>query len=157
MWELRRLTNLWISMACYRDSLFFLCMLMMNITNITINLTVWILFETFWSHSILKITFSFVFLDISVTSVSSELFSFQSSISCKECTKLPQFIVLSGIWGWLWTGYESVNGFIDHLYTPLGTTSNYSVIVNLHTLQITTTPAKLFQSAVSSSAVPWQW
>jgi hypothetical protein len=30
-----------------------------------------------------------------------------------------------------------VNGFIDHLYTSLGTTSNYSAIANLHTLQIT--------------------
>jgi hypothetical protein len=29
-------------------------------------------------------------------------------------------------------------GFTDHLYTPLGTTSNYSAIVDLHSLQITT-------------------
>jgi hypothetical protein len=35
-------------------------------------------------------------------------------------------------------------GFIDHFYTPLGTTSNYSAIANLHTLQITTAPAKAF-------------
>jgi hypothetical protein len=39
-----------------------------------------------------------------------------------------------------------VNGFIDHLYTPLGTVSNYSAVANLHTLQITTAPAKLFSS-----------
>jgi hypothetical protein len=32
-------------------------------------------------------------------------------------------------------------GFIDHLYTPLGTTSNYSAIVILHTLQFTVTHA----------------
>jgi hypothetical protein len=35
-------------------------------------------------------------------------------------------------------------GIIDHLYTPLGTTSNYSAIANLHNLQITTAPLKLF-------------
>jgi hypothetical protein len=35
-------------------------------------------------------------------------------------------------------------GFIDHLYTPLGTTSNYGTTANLHTLQITRAPAKLF-------------
>jgi hypothetical protein len=37
-----------------------------------------------------------------------------------------------------------MNGFIDHLYTPLGTTSNYSATADLHTLQITTAPAKPF-------------
>jgi hypothetical protein len=37
-------------------------------------------------------------------------------------------------------------GFIDHLYTPLGTTSNYSAVANLNTLYITTTPAKHFPS-----------
>jgi hypothetical protein len=35
-------------------------------------------------------------------------------------------------------------GFIDHLHTPLGTTSNYSTVSNLHTLQITAAFAKLF-------------
>jgi hypothetical protein len=35
-----------------------------------------------------------------------------------------------------------VDRFIDHLYTPLGTTSNYSAIADLYTLQITTAPAK---------------
>jgi hypothetical protein len=39
-----------------------------------------------------------------------------------------------------------VNGFIDHLYTPVGTTSNYSAIANLHTLQITAAPIKPFFS-----------
>jgi hypothetical protein len=53
-------------------------------------------------------------------------------------------------------GFRLDIGFIDHLYTQLGTTSNYSAIANLHTLQITTAFAKpLFQPAVSSSAVPW--
>jgi hypothetical protein len=37
-----------------------------------------------------------------------------------------------------------LNGFIDHSFIPLGTTSNYSAIANLHTLQIATAPAKLF-------------
>jgi hypothetical protein len=35
-----------------------------------------------------------------------------------------------------------VNGFIDHLYTPLVTTSNYNGTANLHTLQFTTALAK---------------
>jgi hypothetical protein len=35
---------------------------------------------------------------------------------------------------------------LTHLYTPLGTTSNYSAIANLHTLQITTAPVKPFSS-----------
>jgi hypothetical protein len=39
-----------------------------------------------------------------------------------------------------------VNGFIDHLHTPLRSTSNYSAIANLHTLQITIAPAKHFSS-----------
>jgi hypothetical protein len=47
-------------------------------------------------------------------------------------------------------------GFIDHLYTPLVTTGNYSAIANLHALQIATAPATLFQPAASSTAVPQQ-
>jgi hypothetical protein len=39
-----------------------------------------------------------------------------------------------------------VNAFIDHLYTPLGITSNYSAIVNLHNTKITTAAAKTFSS-----------
>jgi hypothetical protein len=35
-----------------------------------------------------------------------------------------------------------VNGFLDHLYTRLGTASNYSAIADLHTLRITTAHAK---------------
>jgi hypothetical protein len=34
--------------------------------------------------------------------------------------------------------------FIDHLYTQLGTSSNYSAIANLYTLKITTAHAKSF-------------
>jgi hypothetical protein len=46
-------------------------------------------------------------------------------------------------------GYGLVNGFIDNLYTPLGTTSNYSNIAHLHTFQITTAPAEPFSSLLS--------
>lgn len=35
-------------------------------------------------------------------------------------------------------------GFIDHLYTQLGTKSNYSTITNLHNLQIATAHTKCF-------------
>jgi hypothetical protein len=35
-----------------------------------------------------------------------------------------------------------VNGFIDHLYTQLRTTYNYSAIADLHNSQITTALAK---------------
>jgi hypothetical protein len=45
---------------------------------------------------------------------------------------------------WLYTGYGLENGFIDHLYTPLGTTSNYSATANFHNSQTTTAPAKPF-------------
>jgi hypothetical protein len=37
-----------------------------------------------------------------------------------------------------------VNGFIDHLYTPFGTSSNYSATANLHNPQITTASANPF-------------
>jgi hypothetical protein len=47
-----------------------------------------------------------------------------------------------------------VHGFIDHLYTPLGTTSNHSATANLHKLQITTVPDTPFSSLLSSPAVP---
>jgi hypothetical protein len=48
-------------------------------------------------------------------------------------------------------GYGLVNEFIDRLHTPLRTTSYYSAIADLHTLQI-----KFSQTAVSPTAVPWQ-
>jgi hypothetical protein len=40
-----------------------------------------------------------------------------------------------------------VTQFIDHSYTQLITTSNYSAFANLHTLQIIRAHAKSFQSA----------
>jgi hypothetical protein len=45
---------------------------------------------------------------------------------------------------------------IEQLNTRLLTTLHYSAIADLHTLQITTAHTKSFQSAVSSSVVPWQ-
>jgi hypothetical protein len=39
-----------------------------------------------------------------------------------------------------------MNGIIGHLYTRLGTTSNYSAIANLPTLQITTAITTPFSS-----------
>jgi hypothetical protein len=49
-------------------------------------------------------------------------------------------------------GYGFVNGFIENIYTPLGTTNNYSAVADLHNSQITTTPAKpIFQPAVITS------
>jgi hypothetical protein len=39
-----------------------------------------------------------------------------------------------------------MNGLIDHLYTQLGTTSNYNATANLPNSQNTTAPAKLFSS-----------
>jgi hypothetical protein len=39
-----------------------------------------------------------------------------------------------------------VNGFTKHLYTRLGSTSNYSATADLHNSQITTAPAKPFSS-----------
>jgi hypothetical protein len=41
-------------------------------------------------------------------------------------------------------GFALVVGFIDHLYTRLGATDNYNVSADLHTLPMTTAPAKFF-------------
>jgi hypothetical protein len=45
----------------------------------------------------------------------------------------------------------------DHLYTSLGTISNYIAVADLHILQVTKAPAKpCFQPALPSSTVPLQ-
>jgi hypothetical protein len=46
-------------------------------------------------------------------------------------------------------------GFITHFNTQLVITLNYSAIVNLHTLQMTTARAKSFHFAVPSPVVSW--
>jgi hypothetical protein len=50
-----------------------------------------------------------------------------------------------------------VNGFIENLYTRLGTISNYSANGNLHNSKSLQHSLSLFQPAVSSPAVSWQW
>jgi hypothetical protein len=52
-------------------------------------------------------------------------------------------------------GFGLVTRFIDHLHTPLATTSNYNVITNPHTLKITRAHAKASQFV--SLVVSWKW
>jgi hypothetical protein len=49
-------------------------------------------------------------------------------------------------------GFGLVIRFIDHLYTRLGTTSNYSASANLHSSQITTAPASSFPACCVSTS-----
>jgi hypothetical protein len=49
----------------------------------------------------------------------------------------------TGFWIGNWI-YRPEIGFIDHLYTQLGTESNYSATANLHNSQITTASANPF-------------
>jgi hypothetical protein len=72
--------------------------------------------------------------------------------SCSDYFK----ITYCHVFEWLYTEFGLVNGFIDHLYTQLGTTSNYSATADPHNSEITTAPAMLFEPAVSSPAIPWQ-
>jgi hypothetical protein len=65
-------------------------------------------------------------------------------------------ILYCNVFSLLYMGFALVNRFIDQLHTRLWTTSTYSAIADLHNLQITTAPAKPFQPAVSSPAIPWQ-
>jgi hypothetical protein len=48
------------------------------------------------------------------------------------------------VWGDYRRGFGLNIGFIDHLYTRLGTTSSYSATTDLYNSQITTAPAKHF-------------
>jgi hypothetical protein len=47
------------------------------------------------------------------------------------------------------TGSDWKIGFIDNLYTPLGTPGNYSAIADQHTLQFTITHAIRFSVCTS--------
>jgi hypothetical protein len=47
-------------------------------------------------------------------------------------------------------------GFIDHLYTALRTTCNYSAIADFHTLQITVTLTSALSLLQSPLADSWQ-
>jgi hypothetical protein len=74
-------------------------------------------------------------------------------ISFLPYVELTNFI--SRVLSWqntVMTGFGLVNGFIDHLYTRLGTTHNYSAITNLH--KSPQHPLSPFQPTVSSPAIP---
>jgi hypothetical protein len=49
-----------------------------------------------------------------------------------------------------------ISGFIDHLYTALGTTGNYSAIAGLHNSQFTTATTKLLPACCVLTSIPWQ-
>jgi hypothetical protein len=68
--------------------------------------------------------------------------------------ELKLSLVLKAVFSQLWAiinGVWIVDGFIGHFNTQSITAINYSTITDLHNLQITTTYAKSFQSAV----IPW--
>jgi hypothetical protein len=51
-------------------------------------------------------------------------------------------------------GFGLVNGFIDNIYTILGTTSNYRATANLHNSKITTAHAKPFPACCLHQPFP---
>jgi hypothetical protein len=68
------------------------------------------------------------------------MFSFSRKAATVKVFKL-KYNILSRFRG---VTIGEVNGFIDHLHTPLGTTSTYNTIADFHTSQTTTAPAKPF-------------
>jgi hypothetical protein len=55
-------------------------------------------------------------------------------------------MILSRFMGDYRRGFGLANGFIDHVYTRIGTTSSYSATAYLHNSQITTASARPFQA-----------
>jgi hypothetical protein len=55
---------------------------------------------------------------------------------------------------WLHTGFGLVNGFTEHIYTPLGNTRNYSATANLHTSQIAAAHTKHFPAYCLNQPFP---
>jgi hypothetical protein len=69
-------------------------------------------------------------------------------MSCYEESKfLQEWKLQISFRGVTTDGYELANGFIDHLYRPLRTTSNYSATDTVHNAEIATAPAKPSQSS----------
>jgi hypothetical protein len=61
-------------------------------------------------------------------------------------TNVSFYIKLSRFRGVTIEGVALMTGFIDHLYTPFGSTGDYSAVASLYNSQITTAPAKLLSS-----------
>jgi hypothetical protein len=56
-----------------------------------------------------------------------------------------------------WQVLDWMVGFIDTLYTPLGTTCNYSAIDDLHSLQFTAANTSVLSLLHAPLAISWQW
>jgi hypothetical protein len=127
MWDPQRLTTLWASMACYRDSFIFF----------TIQLKAVISGKKGKVVHMLKIVTGIVYVWlIAIISMLPSYIPFYSHIYCHA-------------YEWLETGFGLVIGFTDYL--QIVTTSNYSAIANSHNLQFTTARTMSFHSAVVTS------
>jgi hypothetical protein len=89
--------------------------------------------QSMWLHTTVFIKIYFIF------SSSSGLSGFPLAVRF-----LHRDFVYCHLYWLLYMGFGLVNGFIDHLYTWLRTTSIYCATTNLHNSQITTAPAKPF-------------